>query len=262
MPNQEQHWNAFASRWNRLGSPMRPCNEDVANFQQVLGNNPGDCLLLGVTPELANLTPQLVALDNSADMIRALWPHDRTSILGDWLDMPFVDCSFDHIVGDGCPVLLGFPAQCVRFFSEASRVLKPGGRMLLRAFVGAEMAETPKQVCQTALAGDIKSFHAFKWRLSMALSGQHSDYTFDIAQTLDYFDQLFPDREQLAIRTGWSMHDIATIDFYRDSSARYSYPTLSRLRKIISPSLRETSVIYGSYELAERCPLLVLERSA
>ncbi|MBU1214010.1 MAG: class I SAM-dependent methyltransferase [Gammaproteobacteria bacterium] len=256
------HWQTFASRWNRLGPPMRPGPEDVANFQRALDDTPGACLLLGVTPELINLSANLIALDNSADMIHALWPRHLGSIQGDWLDMPFDDASFDNVIGDGCPVLLEFPLQLERFFAEVSRVLKPGGRLALRVFVCPEHAEGPEQVCAAASAGNIRSFHAFKWRLSMAIAATSCDFTFPVAETLRIFDTLLPDRQQLAETTGWRMEDIATIDFYRGSTARYSYLPLSRLRQALPMQLSEIDALYGSYELAERCPLLVLERRA
>lgn len=263
MSTHNPHWQTFAARWNRLGSPLRPCAEDVANFRSALGDAPGHCLLLGVTPELADLAGQLTALDNSADMIRALWSSTRRkALLGDWLAMPFENGSLDNVVGDGCPVLLSWPLQYEQLFAEVVRILRPEGKLLLRAFVGAETAESAEQVCAEALAGRMKSFHAFKWRLSMAIAGTAPDFTFCIAETLATFDRLLPDRQQLAAATGWRMQDIETIDFYRNSAARYSYPPLSALRRTLPLELREADVVYGSYELAERCPLLVLERRA
>ncbi|MFH2134318.1 MAG: class I SAM-dependent methyltransferase [Pseudomonadota bacterium] len=256
------HWQNFASQWNRLGSPMRPCAEDVSNFQTALGDTKDSCLLLGVTPEFASITPRLTAIDNSPDMVRALWPQEKRSVLGDWLDMPFEDASFGNIIGDGCPVLLEFPQQQERFFTEVARVLRPGGRLLLRAFVCAAQAESPEQVCHEARQGNIKGFHAFKWRLSMAIASQTHNYTFPVSNTLHTFDVQFPDRQQLAEITGWDMQDIATLDLYRDSIAHYSYPPLAQLRNIFPRELAEIGLMYGHYELAERCPLLVLERRA
>jgi len=257
------HWHTFAERWNRLGSPLRPCAEDVENFRRALGETPGECLLLGVTPELADLSAHLTALDNSTDMIHALWSQQRhPALLGDWLAMPFESAAFDNVIGDGCPVLLAWPLQYQHLFAQVGRVLKPGGKLLLRAFVGAEQRESPQQVCSDARAGKMKSFHAFKWRLSMAIAATSADYTFCIADTLATFDRLLPDRQQLAAASGWRMDEIETIDFYRGSTARYSYPPLSQLRKTIPLEFSETETLYGHYELAERCPLLVLERRA
>ncbi|MDP2761009.1 MAG: class I SAM-dependent methyltransferase [Sideroxyarcus sp.] len=256
MNTRNAHWQTFASRWNRLGSPLRPCAEDVENFRQALGDAPGHCLLLGVTPELAKLAAHLTALDNSADMIGALWHGEQEAVLGDWLAMPFENASFDSVIGDGCPVLLSWPLQYEQLFAQVGRVLKPGGKFLLRTFVGAETAESAEKVCQDARDGKMKSFHAFKWRLSMAIAAASPAYTFRIADTVAAFDRLLPDRQQLAAASGWRREDIETIDFYRGSTACYSYPPLSQVRKTIPLEFKECEPFYGTYELAERCPLL------
>lgn len=253
------HWQDFAKHWNRLGSPLRPCAEDVENFRRAMGSPPGRSLLLGVTPELAGIAPDITAIDNSAAMIEALCPNREEAILGDWLDMPFTPASFDTVIGDGCLVLLSHPEQHRHFFEQVARVLKPGGRLLLRVFVGAEQGEDRAQVCDDALNGRIAGLHAFKWRLSMAIASESSDYGVDVAETSATFDRLIPDRQRLAAVTGWTMSDIETIDFYRGTTARYSYPPLSQVRKTIPDTLRENAVIHGQYELAERCPILVLE---
>jgi len=261
MPFQEPntYWQGFAKRWSRLGSPLRPCPEDVENFKAALGTKPSRCLLLGVTPELADLSPSITAIDNSADMIAALWPSDKVSILGDWLAMPFPASSFDTIIGDGCLVLLSEPTQHQRFFEQVSNVMTSEGRLLLRIFINPEQGEARETVCNDALAGKMKSFHAFKWRLSMAIASENLDHTLHVAETASTFDRLISNRAQLSTTTGWSHDDIDTIDFYRDSQAQYCYPTLAQVRKAIPDSLKEVDVIYGTYELAERCPILVLE---
>jgi len=256
-PNK--HWQDFAKQWGRLGSPLRPCAEDVENFRSAMGDTPGRCLLLGVTPELAGLTPDISAIDNSAAMISALWRNKNEAILGDWLDMPFTESAYNTLIGDGCLVLLSRPGQHERFFAQTHRILAAGGKLLLRIFVGAEGGEDREQVCAEALSGRIKSFHAFKWRLSMAIASESPDFGVNVTETFATFNRLIPDRAALAGATGWKPEDIATIDFYRDSSARYCYPPLSRVRNSIPALFKETIVIYGHYELAERCPLLVLE---
>lgn len=261
MPSSppNKHWQDFARQWHRLGSPLRPCAEDVENFRQAMGSNPGRCLLLGVTPELAEISLQLTAIDNSAAMIAALWTSRNTgnpAILDDWLDLPFDAGSYDTVIGDGCLVLLSHPMQHKRFFEQLSRVISPGGKILLRAFVSPEQGESRELVCSEALNGKIKGFHAFKWRLSMAIASETTDHNMSVAETCATFDRLIPDRLLLASVTGWSAEDIATIDIYRNSDARYSYPTLAQVRQIIPPSLKETGLMCGHYELAERCPLL------
>lgn len=261
-PTPNKHWQDFAKQWNRLGSPLRPCGEDVENFRQAMGSDPGRCLLLGVTPELAELSSRLTAIDNSAAMIAALWTSKHVALQGDWLNLPFPPGSFDIIIGDGCLTLLSYPMQYEKFFEQLNRVITPGGRILLRVFVSPEHGESRELVCQDALSGKMKSFHAFKWRLSMAIASESADHNFNVAETHAAFDRLIPDRNLLAAATGWRADEIETIDFYRGSAARYSYPTLSQVRKTLHPALKETGLICGHYELAERCPILILESCA
>ncbi len=254
-----KHWQDFAKQWDRLGSPLRPCADDVDNFRQTMGDDAGRCLLLGVTPELAELSESLTAIDNSAAMIGALWKSRQPALLGDWLAMPFAPASFDTIIGDGCLVLLSHPVQHRQFFEQLGKIIAPGGKILLRVFVNPQPHESTELVCREALCGKMKSFHAFKWRLSMAIAAQAAHHNFNVAETVATFDRLLPDRKLLAAATGWSADAIETIDFYRNSATRYSYPTLLQVRQTIPPSLKETGLLQGRYELAERCPILVLE---
>jgi SAM-dependent methyltransferase len=259
---QKDHWNEIVRQWNRLASPLRPNREDVETMRQALG--PGDCLclLLGVTPEYTGLCARLVAIDNSAAMIEALWPGDqagRDVVRGDWLDLPFAAGSFDCIVGDGSLTLLSYPTQYERLFAQLSCILKPGGRILIRLYVSPEKGETCAEVCQAALGGQIAGFQVFKWRLAMAVGTESHRPDIGVADTLAAFNRLLPDRERLAEATGWSDEDFATIDVYRGSSARYTFPTLAQVRRVFAQRFKETGLKQGSYELAERCPILILE---
>lgn len=261
MPTPSNHWADFARQWNRLGSPLRPCAEDVANIRRGMGSAPGRCLLLGVTPELADISPRLIAVDNCAAMIGALWNPGREVVLGDWLNLPFAEESFDTIIGDGCLTLLAHPGQHDCFFQQLDRILVPGGKALIRLFCGPQQAERRDFVCAEAAAGKIKSFHAFKWRLSMAIAADAPDRNLCVAETCATFDRLIPDRTALAAVTGWTTDEIETIDLYRNSEARYSFATLEQVRGTIPPTLRETGLLQGAYELAERCPVLMLSKT-
>jgi ubiquinone/menaquinone biosynthesis C-methylase UbiE len=231
-------------------------------MRRALGRGDGLCLLLGVTPELADLSTQLVAIDNSAAMIQALWLPGRARrsvVQGDWLAMPFADQMFDAIIGDGSLVLLSCPMQYEQLFQHLRRVVRPNGKIVIRVFVSPEQTETCADVFAAVRSGRIGSFHAFKWRLAMAMAAESADRHVHVAEVYAVFSRLFLDRTTLAKATGWSLADMATIDAYQDSLARYSYPTLLQVRQIFSRWFRELGVEHGSYELAERCPILILE---
>ena len=263
-PVSRDLWQDLANRWNRLGPPLRPSPEDIKTVHQALGRTPGPSLLLGVTPELSALNSRIIALDNSAGMIGALWPENRENhpaVQGDWRDMPFADNSFTTAIADGSFTLLDYPRQYQQVFAHLQRVIRPGGQLIVRVFASPETGETCETVCNEAMAGNINGFHAFKWRLSMAITSETGDPNLQVADTLAAFNRLLPDREQLARASGWDMEDIATIDFYQGTAARYSYPTLTQFRRIIPACFRETGLARGSYELAERCPTLLLEHA-
>ncbi len=261
MPStfNESLWQKQARQWSRIGSPLRPCAEDVANFKKALGDAPMRCLLLGVTPELALLSPSLTAVDNSEAMIAILWKNRASAMQGDWLDLPFQEDTFDMVIGDGCLTLLTYPMQYERLFSQLHRVLSPKGKVAIRLFVSPDKAERPEYVCDEAMRGHIKSFHAFKWRLSMALAAMNKNQNVAVSDTWTTFDRLLLDRALLAASSGWTIQDIETIDVYRHSDAIYSHPTLSQVRDSASAFFNEKELLFGQYELAERCPILVLE---
>ena len=75
------------------------------------------------------------------------------------------------------------------------------------------------------------------------------------------FNANFPDRDRLADATGWSRAEIDKIDLYEPSSDIYSFPTRQQCLSVIpSDFVNMRFVPVGTYELAERCPLLVMEK--
>ena len=52
-------------------------------------------------------------------------------------------------------------------------------------------------------AGEIRSFHAFKWRLAMAIVAEAADPNIRVETIRDVFIREFPDRAMLAETTGW-----------------------------------------------------------
>ncbi len=73
-----------------------------------------------------------VALDFNAAMLSRARPRAAGLqvdwVLGDSMALPFPDAHFDHVVLHLITAVVPDPAQCL---SEAARVLKPGGRILL-----------------------------------------------------------------------------------------------------------------------------------
>ena len=260
------HWNEFHRRWGRVKAPLRPNAEIVDAFKAALAGRTGRVLLLGVTQELADIGDELVAVDLSEGMIANVWPGDtarRRALRGDWLNLEFPRAHFSAVIGDGSLSTLNYPEGQRAFYAQLERVLKPGGRFVVRTFATPEAGDTLAAVADRAWAGRIANFHAFKWHLAMALVAESGDPNIAVTEILGAFNRLFPERDKLVAATGWAKEDIDTIDVYERSPDVYSFATLTQLRSLVPRSFARVEVVpVGTYPLAERCPFLVMELGA
>lgn len=264
-PPALNHWDRFHRHWRLLAPPLRPNAEIVAAFSAALGEPSGRCLLLGVTPELAFDDRDLVAVDRSGDMIIHLWPGDtprRRVVQGAWQQTPFPNGSFQAALGDGSLNVLTYPAGHDALYRELVRLVRPGSPVAVQIYATPDVCETVDDLASSVRAGaPLGSFHAFKFRLAMALTAQRRDPNIAVTAVLDAFEQLFPDRARLATRTGWPIAHIDTIDIYRGSWATYSFPTLAAFKAVVPAEFFVQGVVSsGDYDLAARCPLLLLRR--
>lgn len=101
-------------------------------------------LVLGATPELRDYAlsqrAKVTVLDQSQEIIKSMSSvmefgdsQNESRMVGDWLDMPLQDNTFDFIWGDGVSNNILFTAHN-KLFSEIFRVLKSTGHILLREF--------------------------------------------------------------------------------------------------------------------------------
>ena len=222
-------------------------------------------LLLGVTPELAGLGRQLVAVDRHRGMVERHWPgdhDDRRVLIGDWRDLPLPDTCVDAVVGDGCLTVLPSD-QHARVFAEVARVLRPGGRFVMRLFAGPEDPETVAHVCAEAMLGRIPNFWAFRWRLMMAAASRFARHDVPVREGWRAFEAHLPDRDACARAAGWARATIDAIDRYRDAVDVYCFAPASAVCASLSDDFVDARLIATQgYDLAERCPLLIAERRA
>lgn len=282
------HWQAYHARWSRLRPPLRPAASVVSALREELASFPAAaeadraCLLLGVTPELAAVHTPLVAVDRNPAMIAALWPGDdagRRAVRGDWTELDSSIGRLGCAVGDGSLNVMAYPHPQIQVLERLRALIPAHGGVVLRCFV-RNLAETlrpgktlrpgetlrpGKTSCPAESLREVvetpelsASFHGFKWRLAMAMCAERGT-TLQVASLWAEFVACLPDREALAARTGWPLEDIKTIDVYSASSEAYAFPTREEFIQLAetsgwSGSFREV----GGYELAERCPVLVL----
>ncbi|HEX7726047.1 MAG TPA: class I SAM-dependent methyltransferase [Rhizomicrobium sp.] len=252
----------FHRRWTRLKPPLRPDAQIIAAYRREIEGHKAHVLLLGVTADLADIGDATVAVDFNRKMIANVWPGDtekRKALHGNWLDMPLQGRQFTAAIGDGVLAAIGFP-QYQTFFSQLAGLLLPGARIALRLYETPEPGETVATVHDQTVQGKIAGFHAFKWRLAMAIAAETKQAAVPVSSIHQIFQREFPDRAALSAATGWSLETISEIDAYDNKPMIYHFPTRRELLANLPDNFsRPRFVTSGDYELAERCPLLVVD---
>ncbi|MEZ4400120.1 MAG: hypothetical protein R3B06_08885 [Kofleriaceae bacterium] len=264
------HWPRHARQWARVGPPLRPVADDVAVVEALAATCPRGSgrgprvAVLGVTPELVAARwpagTTLLAIERAAAVIAALYPRagapaGAVAVQGDWLALPVGAAGLDLIAGDGATSNLVFPDGYRALAGEVARALAPGGRLCLRLFTAPPVRESLADVGAALAAGSIGSFHAFKWRVAMAI--QPAERNVAVAAIRDAVVGLVPDRAALAAHTGWARDVIDGIDVYRGSTLRYSFPAQAEVEAVVAERLALIAVRTPRYELGERCPTLI-----
>lgn len=273
----EPYWRQHAAQWQRIGSPLRPAPADAELYWRAISSSlPASALagaralLLGVTPELASLQwpreSSLIACDTSRDMIRSIWPLGRfpgsfcAVVNANWLALPLASGDCQVVVGDGALTVIEKATDCRRLARELQRVLQPGGSLVLRLFCQPPVAESPEVVLADLRRGRVGGFHAFKWRLVMAMHA--ADENARLADVWERWESEFPLPETVATMSGWPRAAIDTLGAYRNSAARYSFFTLDAVCDLLAPEFEFVGAEYADHELGERCPIARFRRRA
>ncbi len=251
----------FHLRWGMIRPPLRPGPEVVAAMRPWFAGRDGLALQFGVTPEIALLPERGVAVDWNEAMIRLAWAGDgvrHRAVIGDWLALPLREGCVDIAFGDAPMSMLDWPAPYRVFLENVGRVLRPGGRMVLRCFVGPDEAEPVAAVAAATLAGEIAEFSAFKLRFNMAVFTAAAGRN-DGARIHRMFQAELLDRERLCRATGWARAEVDSMDAYEGGNSLHSYPTRAEIAGVLPAGWRWRFVDSGDYALAARCPLLVVD---
>jgi hypothetical protein len=265
MPaSSDAHWTAIYKPAARLGPPLFVDDSIAAAYQAAIAGRAARGLLLGVTPQLADFAADVTAVERNPTVIATRWPGDtpqRRSICADWRDMTFPPAAFTACIGDGSLNSLPDLSAVNAILARVAGFIETGGPMVFRVYLTPEECEPVDAVFAAARARQIVAFGALKWRLAMAIAHERRDCSMPVADIRDRFEREVPDRARFSDETGLSRQDLDTIDIYRDSAEIYCFPTESELRRALPATVRFVGFANsGSYELAERCPLAVLER--
>jgi SAM-dependent methyltransferase len=267
------HWTEVARQWDQVGPPLRPSAEDLAAYRAAIDRWTRDrgaprALILGVTPELARLPwpagTHLLAIDHTPSMIRAVWPGPlQTVVCGDWTAMPLRDAARDLVLLDGGLHLLTHPDGQQRLVQALRRVVAPGGLCVLRLFVPSRHRETPEAVLRALLAGVVANLNLLKLRLSMALQRDKRQGV-SLGAVWLALHAVAPDLPRLADRLGWPLDHLLTINTYRDSAQRYHYVSVADVRWLFCRDpggFQVEAIQMPTYDLGDRCPIVVFRRS-
>lgn len=261
MAGKDKSWSGHSRNWDKLGPPLRP-TIDVADYMRDQIRWRGRVLLLGVTPELHAAFDDIIAVDRDGDMIRNVWPGDtdtKAAIQGEWLKMRWPEESFDGIVCDGGLGMLEDHDDMRYFQSMCSRWLRPGGTVVHRLFerpVGRD-AITREALFSVVDDPDRVNWHAFKWLMAFHLCDANDDSKLRLVEVMDLFNDMFPDRDLLASKTGWSRESIDTIDLYRGSDRISYFGTRDEYAATIPGSAVDVSFrVVPGYDLFECCPIM------
>ena len=266
------HWHSIAREWRYFGSPLRPCDEDTRFMSKIIakqfeGKRDLKALLCGVTPEIACMPwpsgALLTAVERAGDMIQEVWPGDMPGIRkvqqGDWLEFETDEAAFDVVIGDGCFISMKYPEGYRALAARISRLLKKDGLLIMRFFTQSEIKESPDQVFDQLSKGKIGSFHAFKWRLAMSL---HESPDNGVCLHDIYTGWLRGDVKEQALmaKTGWPAEALHTINLYENKQNSFAFAPLAETVAILKEFFSIQATYIPTYELGERCPILVLKR--
>jgi hypothetical protein len=262
--SSDKHWQAIYRQGPRIGPPLVVDDEVAAAYQAAIAGHRGSGLLLGATPRLADFTDDVTAVERNRGVIEARWPGDtphRRAVLDNWHSMRFPAACFGVAIGDGSLNVLSFPDEIRTILGRVAEFLRPGAPVAIRAYLRPEDCEPVAAVFAAVRAREIRAFSAFKWRLAMAMCHETGKADIAVADIHRRFVETVADRAAFALETGIAPEEIAAIDVYGESREVYSFPTPSGLVSAIPPALRFIRYApSGSYELAGRCPIAVLER--
>lgn len=267
------HWDSMACHWRRLGPPLRPSPAEVQHFQRAItlqsehsGQTPLRVVMLGVTPEIAQLNwpagANVLAVDRSPEMVRAVWPGDRPerrALCSDWITALTSAAPLDTVIGDCSLTSQQYPHEWNRLIKATASALTDSGQLILRCRTSPERSETPEQVFEDLLHGRIASFHSFKLRLAIALQPAPGAGVV-LHDVWRCWSRAAITPEDLHAATGWPLEIISTIELYRNKPACLTFPSLRQIRELIGTRFSLESVTYHTDELRAQHPLFEFSR--
>jgi hypothetical protein len=104
-------------------------------------------------------------------------------------------------------------------------------------------------------ANRIQSFHAFKFRLAMALQ-ENAETGVAVSEVLATWKRARIDMNSLLALTGWQRETVDMIYLYQGKTSRLAFPDTAELAAVMSEYFDTLETRYLDYEMGDRCPIL------
>jgi hypothetical protein len=239
----ESHWGSYAQSWDGQSLPLRPCDDDLLNYQSAVGSAMARAtyrrfMILGVTPELYRLGLsrglKVCAMDRSESMIRSVWPGSpELAIQDDWQSIGRLVRDPSIIVCDGGLHLLDFEQQETLARCFQSQALK-ASTIILRLFLPVAPRQSSAAILDRFEQGEIPTVSLLKINLWHALDIQENDTT----KVRDVWACVHQRSggDALAYLTLHGQSESAARSFmvYQESSAMYYFQSLQSIQNLFS----------------------------
>lgn len=261
MKDVKSHFKNLAQQWGALSLPLRPRSPVPETLKALLPETAEKVLMLGVTPDYADLAPDLTALDHSDVMVDQVWPGDsdhRRAIIGRWADMPFADNSFDAVIGDGSLSMVYFPSGMDQVLTEVRRVLRKGGTAMFRIYTSPDEKPSDAEIISYCHSLKGHNVDALRWRF--VVHAVHDSPTPNIVSgdAWRVFEAMFPDPLPLMAHNGWGQAELDRFALCKGGAMALSVPTRAMTAQIIGQHFGHVSFVSsGTYPMAELCPFAV-----
>ena len=251
------HWAQRSQHWGRSGPPLRYDAVALQTLKELVGNRTNKIVILGVTRELAEAFPNILAIDNEPNMIRNVWIGDsdtKSAMLANWLTVELEPNTYSATIGDGSINQVAFPHDQKTLLTRIYDWLEPGGVFACRMYTRPDVRISRADLIREGITPTV-NWSAYRRMLSMYLADQHGQ-TIETRLITDLFNDLFPDRSTLP----WTQEQLEMVDTYARSTMRSCLPTRRELEQIFPDGVDVRFVDTGDYDLAEYCPIMTFTK--
>lgn len=266
---QAGFWDAFSTRW-QVDPPQAPDDADLAWFQREAERaapGPGPFLVLGATPQFARVPWPAgawpVATDFSRGMLARVWPRPGAegpvgAVRCDWRDLAWRAGSTALAVGDGCFGVLPGLGDVEAVCREVVRVLRPGGRCLMRCFVRDPGGPGLEDLFAALRNGEVRRIGWFRWQVAMALQAE-GVFPVDRDRVFREWTARVPDWEGRIAAWGLPEEPTGRIRRWEGERTPLHFPDLDALRPALERAFRILAVDFSDGPHGACFPRLVME---